>query len=300
MKRSESIQDFYNRHPEANSLGATASHPGAGHVNVFSREACASNSPYSRRDFYKVTLIIGEGKLHYADTWINIDRPAFLFSNPMVPYSWEASAPDQKGWYCIFTEAFLATAEKIQDSPLFTIGPHHPVFFPDEVQVAEISAIFRKMMREMDGEYVHKFSVLRNCLQLLMHEGLKMNPAGTFEKHANASTRIATLFLELLERQFPIDSPEASLKLRTANDYARSLSVHVNHLNRAVKDITGKTTTAHIAARITREARALLQYTDWNISEIAYGLGFEYPAYFTNFFRKHAGIAPGEVRNALV
>jgi AraC-like DNA-binding protein len=298
MKRAESIQEFYDRHPQADPHRVTGNQPGAGHFNVFLRDACSINSPYSRRDFYKISLIIGTGRLHYADTWINVDRPALLFSNPMVPYSWETNDPDQRGWYTIFTEAFISSLEKVQDSPLFAIGAQHPVFFPDEEQIAEISIIYRKMIREINGEYAHKFSVLRNCLQLLIHEGMKMTPAGTFEKHANASTRISSLFLELLERQFPIDSPDAALKLKTANDYARSLSVHVNHLNRSVKEITGKTTTAHIAARITREATALLQHTDWNIAEIGYALGFESPPYFTNFFRKNAGLAPGELRNS--
>ena len=103
--------------------------------------------------------------------------------------------------------------------------------------------------------------------------------------------------MELLDRQFPIDTPEHVLKLKTANDYASSLSVHVNHLNRAVKEVTGKTTTEHIADRIIKEAKALLAHTDWNISEIAYTLGFEYPAYFNNFFKKLTNTTPKSLRN---
>jgi AraC family transcriptional activator of pobA len=49
----------------------------------------------------------------------------------------------------------------------------------------------------------------------------------------------------------------------------------VNHLNKVLKENTGKTTTEHIASRIIQEAKILLKQTDWNISEIAYSLGFE-------------------------
>jgi len=76
--------------------------------------------------------------------------------------------------------------------------------------------------------------------------------------------------------------------------------VHVNHLNRSVKEVTGKTTSEHIAARIVQEASALLTHTDWNISEIAYSLGFEYPSYFTLFFKKHTGVSPNRLREATV
>lgn len=127
-----------------------------------------------------------------------------------------------------------------------------------------------------------------------------MQPAERYEQHGNAPKRITTLFMELLERQFPINSPGAALRLKTANDYARSLSVHANHLNRSVKEITGKTTSALISERITREAKALLLHTDWNIAEVAYSLGFEYPAYFNQFFKKHTGITPGDARSKVV
>ncbi len=105
------------------------------------------------------------------------------------------------------------------------------------------------------------------------------------------------MFLELLERQFPIESPDKPLTLRTAQDYALRLSVHVNHLNRAVKEVTGRPTTAHIADRVVSEAKALLQHTDWNIADIAYGLGYDYPTYFNNFFKKMTGSNPLKFRN---
>lgn len=302
MDHSESVQEFYNRIPAANPLNLSLNNAGAGHVNVFSREACAFVSPYSRRDYYKVSLIIGTGKLHYADKWIEIDRPALLFSNPVIPYAFEAESEIQDGWFCLFTEAFVQPGQQqgiLQESPLFKLGGS-PVFFVNEQQQAEISDIFKKMMMEIGSDYPQKYSLLYTYLHLLIHQAMKMIPAENYQKQSNAAFRISNLFKELLERQFPIDSPERSLKLNTATDYARNLSVHVNYLNRAVKQHTGKTTTEHIALRIVQEAQALLQHTDWNISEIAYSLGFEYPAYFNNFFKKMTGATPGEVRNTLV
>ena len=302
MNKTESIQEFYQRVPSANASGHSLTNAGAGHFNVFERSSCYKKTPYSRRDFYKVSLIVGTGRLHYADKWINIDRPALLFSNPFVPYSWEAISEEQTGWFSLFTEAFIYPNERketLQDSPLFAIGGN-PVFFVNERQLTELSDIFRKMMTEIESDYVHKYDVLRNYLHLVIHEAMKMQPAETFEKQVNASTRITSLFIELLERQFPIDTPESALRLKTPTDFAGSLSVHVNHLNRSVKEVTGKTTTEHISARITKEARALLNHTNWNVSEIAYSLGFEYPAYFNIFFKKQTGQTPGSSRNLAV
>jgi len=119
-----------------------------------------------------------------------------------------------------------------------------------------------------------------------------MRPAEHFIQFNSASLRVTTQFLELLERQFPVENLNAPLKLKAAQDYANRLFIHVNYLNRAVKEMTGKSTTTLIAERITAEATALLQHTDWSVADIAYALGFQYPNYFSNFIKKTTGNTP--------
>lgn len=296
MSHIETIEEFYVRKKLPHVDIFTRDH---GHFNVYNREFCQGVTPYRRRDFYKISLIIGTGTIHYADKSIEIDRPALVFSNPMIPYSWEINSEHQSGYFCLFTETFIRTQgnhHALHESPLYGPGGH-PVFFIHEDQLKFIRDIFVKMEQEMASDYVHKYSLLYNYVNILIHEAMKIQPADNYFKQGNASARIADLFIELLERQFPIDSPDHVLELKRAADYAAQLSVHVNHLNRAVKANTGKTTSTHIAERIVAEARALLVHTDWNISEIAYALGFEYPSYFNNFFRKQTNLTPGALRN---
>jgi AraC family transcriptional activator of pobA len=154
------------------------------------------------------------------------------------------------------------------------------------------------MLAEQDSDYAFKDDLIRNYIHLIIHQALKMQPSEKYSEQKNAAQRITTVFLELLERQFPIESTSRPLQIKTAQDFAKHLSVHVNYLNSSVKEITGKPTTTHIAERIISEARALLQHTNWNIAEIAYSLGFEYPTYFNNFFKKKTGFIPKSVRAA--
>lgn len=137
---------------------------------------------------------------------------------------------------------------------------------------------------------------MRNYMNLILHEAMKLQPSERFDQHKNAASRITAVFLELLERQFPIESPDNPLQLKTAQDYAQHLALHVNYLNRMVKEVTGRPTTAHIVERIINEAKALLQHTDWNIADIAYALGFEYPSYFNNYFKRMTGTNPSSLR----
>lgn len=287
MNKAESAQDFFgSKYPDLKMTDQ---------FTVFERKEFARKTiAYNRRDFYKISLSLGTGRLHYADKGVEIDRPALIFSNPMIPYAWEAISEEQEGFFCLFTEGFLKD-RALKDSPLFKIGSN-PVFFVDPAQQEYIGSIFRNMRREFNSDYIHRYDLLRNHVHLLLHEAMKMQPVENYFKHQNAAARIASMFLELLERQFPIDSPQYALKLRTANDYAEQLSVHVNHLNRAVKEVTGKTTSVHISERILSEAKALLQHTGWSINEIAWSLGYEYPTYFNNFFKKQTGVTPGSLR----
>jgi len=104
--------------------------------------------------------------------------------------------------------------------------------------------------------------------------------------NANGPVRITSLFNELLEKQFPIQSPTEKIKLRFPIDFADELCMHVNHLNRSLKIVTGKTTSNLIANRLMKEAAFLLLHTHWNITEISWCLGFEELPHFIKFFKK--------------
>lgn len=266
-------------------------------VNEIISENCVVQT-YNRKDFYKICLVLGKSIIHYADKGIEINDATLFFGNPYIPYSWEVISKDQIGYSCLFSEDFLKMHERsdsLQASPLFKIGGT-PIFALNDEQKKCVLTIFEKMIAEHNSEYFFKNDLIRNYINLIIHEALKLQPSTNFIKYRNASARVASLFLELLEKQFPIESTDRPLILRTAQDFARYLSVHVNHLNRSVKEVTGKPTSVHISDRIIAEAKALLQHTDWNIADIAYALGFEYPTYFNIFFKKREGRSPSALR----
>jgi len=253
---------------------------------------------YNRRDFYKICINTSKSLIHYADRGIEVDGTILFFGNPHIPYSWDTLSPSYEGFACVFTEDFLKVNDRsasLHESPLFKIGGT-PIFSLSPEQKLFIDSLFQKMIEEQDTDYVFKDDLIRNYINLILHESMKMQPSENFFKHKNASSRITSLFLELLERQFPVETKDQPLLLKTPQDYAQSLAVHVNHLNRSVKEVTGKPTTAHITERIIGEAKALLQHTDWSIADIGYSLGFEYPSYFNNYFKRLTGTIPKSLR----
>jgi AraC family transcriptional activator of pobA len=257
---------------------------------------------FGRRDYYKICLSTGKSLIDYSDRSVEVEGTTLFFGNPHVPYSSQILSERLTGWACLFTEEFLKVNERhgsLQESPLFKLGGS-PVVSVNDLDKKFLSTLFEKLIEEQQRDYVHKNDLVRSYIHLLIQEALKMNPLDDLFKSKNAASRITFLFLDILEQQFLTERSNKTFKLRTAQDFAKHLSVHVNYLNRSVKGVKGKTTTTHIAERIITEAKVLLQHTDWPIADIAYTLGFDSPTYFNNFFKKTTGTIPKMFRGKVI
>ena len=303
--KTTSLDEFYQQMTtmsgtELSTLLPSDIQQEVGHFNVFNLEDLLRNvrdkpvMPYDRRAYYKISLIRGRNRAEYADKVIEMEKNTLLFATPKVPYHWVPQDLNQSGQFCIFTDEFLIQTKSgvvLDDLPIFKAGGY-PIFEASDDDFAEIRAVFDKMQKEITSNYAYKYDLLRNYVLELIHYGQKLQPATALHPTHTASARVTSLFIELLERQFPIGAPQQQLRLRTAKDYADRLAIHVNHLNKVLKENMGRTTTDLIGGRVVQEAKVLLKQTDWNVSEIAYCLGFDEVAYFSNFFRKQTSFSP--------
>jgi AraC family transcriptional activator of pobA len=307
--KAVSLEEFYATfasavHVEQSALLPPDIQKEVGHFNLFNvadllppgREK--PPMPYDRRAYYKISLIRGRSRAEYADKVIDIEQNALLFATPKVPYHYLPQGPTREGYFCIFTDEFLLPAKSgivLDELPLFR-ADGHPVFAVTEEECAEIDIIFRKMSREITSHYAYKYDLLRNYVVELLHFGQRLQPVTALYPTQNAAARVTSLFGELLERQFPLETPQQRLQLRTAADYAARLAVHVNHLNKVLKETTGRTTTDLIGRRVMQEAKILLKQTSWSVSEISNSLGFVEVAHFSNFFKRHTAQSPATFR----
>ncbi|HSF55472.1 MAG TPA: helix-turn-helix transcriptional regulator [Algoriphagus sp.] len=298
MKKIQTLEEFYTERSLPNPNGLKR---GMDHLNVFRIEEKNADQSlpvaFNRKDYFKICLTKGKSRIHYAERSFDIKEYALLFANPLIPYNWEPLEPEQKGFSCIFSEGFFANYGHLKEYPVFKPGGF-PVYELTSTEVSTISSIFRQMMEELDSDFEFKGEVLKNLVFQLIHITLKMRPSEPItQEKQNASSRIAALFIELLEKQFPIDEIDNRVQLRSPSDFANQLAVHVNHLNKSVKDATQKTTSELIMQRLLKEAKILLKHSTWNISEIAYTLGFESPTHFNTFFKRHANLTPSQFRS---
>lgn len=153
----------------------------------------------------------------------------------------------------------------------------------------------RRLVQRIFAEYAgHEFAraqVLRSQAGALIGMMARAIAACTDIDDPRRENPLFRRFETLVEQQFRARLPISA--------YAARLAVSPTHLNRIVRQATGSPASALIAARVLREARRMLIYTNLTAAEIAYDLGFADPAHFSRVFTRGTGIAPRDFRRRI-
>ncbi|HEY0299498.1 MAG TPA: helix-turn-helix domain-containing protein [Arachidicoccus sp.] len=293
MNKVETLEGFYKK--QFNSIPESLWNE-IGHFDVFSFDDYASCAlkpiPYSFRNYLKIGLMFGKYKVDFSDKTYEVKKHALLFASSQVPYSWKPAGEKQHGYFCVFTESFFHH---------FGNPRNYSVFQPEGTPLLELTGsqakrakqLFDEMLAEWASDSIHKYDKMRMLVFELLYSAEKLQPIQQNSRYyPNASQKIATQFLKLLEQQFSAEN----IELRSASAFAERLSVHVNHLNKALHEVLHKSTSVIIQERILVEAKILLKHTNKDVAEIAFILGFKESTHFHNFFKKHTKITPTQFR----
>lgn len=104
-----------------------------------------------------------------------------------------------------------------------------------------------------------------------------------------------TQFEQLLNDYFRSPLPQEE-GLPTVKYFADKICLSPNYFGDMVKKETGKTPQEHIQSKVLELAKENIVETAETVSQIAYGLGFQYPQHFCRLFKKHVGCTPNEYR----
>ena len=116
-----------------------------------------------------------------------------------------------------------------------------------------------------------------------------------FETRSIIYNQVVADFYENLDTYF--EDRQESKALPTVSFFAQKSNLSPNYFGDVIKHFTGSSPLEHIHARIIKIAKHKLRQPHLTISDIAYSLGFNYPTYFTRFFKKETGITPTDFRN---
>ncbi len=254
---------------------------------------CSTQKPHTHSFYQIIWFMKGNGK-HYVDfNEYEVKENTLFFISKGQIHHFDESKYD--GCIIHFNESFIADNENYVNvflkHNIFHSFEKEPLFHIKETDTRELLNIVTQMQAEMwtpnqfaHAEYlkillhlflivIQRFGVRKDC------NGLSMN---------NPSHILFVKFRKLLEENYR--------RVSTVAGYAALLNVSAKTLTNCTNEISHQTPLEIINERIALEARRMLSYSEKNINEIGYNLGFEDPSYFVKFFKRHIKMLPGEFR----
>jgi transcriptional regulator len=157
---------------------------------------------------------------------------------------------------------------------------------PDELYM-RILQILRNIKTEIDTYKQNDVYVLRallyEVLMLLDREYKKVNMEEETTSKEVGNIHI-NKFMKLVESHLT--------EQHSVQYYADKLCITPNYLNEIVTSTKGISAKQYIRNKVMDEAKRLLTYTDFPISDIAFELHFSTVSYFIRSFRQHTGETP--------
>lgn len=238
-------------------------------------------------DFYRISFKINFKSRTTPDT-----KPvtAVFFNSPELVM--------KEGWDVepTYTGMYLQLSKKIIEENRFLFrtyldyGQHEALYLTEE-EVQEISSVFRLMFKYYESGKEH-FSVLLSYVNVLISlvEAFYKRQFSTDPKQYNS---IVSEFQQSLIDYYN----QPANQLPSVQYFANKLGLTANYLGDIVKHFTQKSALENIHEIVINKASELLgNNPQMNTTEIAYELGFEYPNYFSKFFKKQVGLSPREYR----
>jgi AraC family transcriptional activator of pobA len=153
----------------------------------------------------------------------------------------------------------------------------------------KVEACLAELMRELSWARIGHDAAVQSALLAIMVAVLRQRGANRDRSPDDGRRRALVARLrERIEERFRLREPVAA--------HARALGTSETALRLACDRVAGSSPAAMLDQRTILEARRALLFSDMTVSEIAFSLGFDDPAYFSRFFTKHAGRSPRQYR----
>lgn len=257
------------------------------------------SSPPITNDCYSISLKkIVQGQVNYGRTKYDFANGALFFVAPRQVLQWDNSVVfDQKGFSLNFHEDFVKGTElalEIKKYGFFSYSANEALHLSPKEE-KQIESIIQNIEIEYQNNQ-DRFSkeIIISQLSTLLRYADRF-----YERQFLNRKELSTNLLEQFNLQLERYTETGQLQekgIPNIEQIAESLSVSQRYLSDTLKRETGKTTTEHLQFYLISEAKNVLLNPGKSISEVAYELGFEYPAYFSRLFKKKEGISPKEYR----
>lgn len=248
--------------------------------------------------FYRISLKWGgEGTIMYGRTEYDYSDGIWLFFSPNQVVSL-SGVNNWEGYGILIHPSFFENyplAQRIWQYPFFGYAVHEALHVSEQ-EKRNLIDLFEKFYQEYhNSTATFSSDILISYIELMLGYADRYYKR-QFQTRATLSNGTLVRF-ERLMNDFFAKRQYQELGQPKVEYFAQALNLSPSYLSDLVKEYTGKTTLTHIHDRLIEEAKLLL-LQNRTVSEVAYDLGFEYPQYFSRFFKNKTSYSPSDFQKS--
>ena len=251
-------------------------------------------------DFFMISLKDKSCGVEYGRNSFDFNEGVMVFSAPGQVYTATKSfgQGDIKGWMLYFHP------DLIRNTNLGNQMDDYFFFNYDVVEALHLSEVEEKtingVIANIENEYTqrtdtHSLRVIVSNLELLLNYSLRFYER-QFSTRTKQNRDVIAQFEKELKRYFNSNELKET-GLPSIQYFANLARLSQHYFSDLIKKETSRRPKDHINDFAIEKAKKMLLGTEQSISEIAYGLGFNYPHYFSRLFKSKTGKTPQEYRN---
>lgn len=247
--------------------------------------------PHVHRSLHQLIFVLRGRGMAFAESDVAEYRSPALMLVPAGTVHGFVFEPGTEGFVVSLSDDLLNEIARREPGIDALFHGHATLELRNEALAAtDLEQSFAWLAREFERSAPGHHLALEGLLEVIFANVLRLAESAAAQ-HSAATARnreLVARFRKLVERDYRKNRPMA--------EYAAELNVSESRLRTACLAVTEQPPLQLVHARILLEAKRALVYTSTPVSEIAYTLGFDDPAYFTRFFSRRTGLAPREFR----
>jgi AraC family transcriptional regulator, transcriptional activator of pobA len=193
------------------------------------------------------------------------------------------------GFSLSFSDDFLP--ESLSAQPFW--GPEAAIFAPVMAPDAQTWQTLLLLAEQIKGEFAQKqlgyLLVIKQLLSAVLLKSRRFQSLKSTVSNRSVLPEKLLAFRDVLQKTKPFHYQ--------VSEIAAKIFVTPNYLNELCRAHLGMSAQTILHTQVCTEAKRLLRHTALTINEVSDQLGFESPAYFSRFFKKHTETTPTAYRN---
>jgi AraC-like DNA-binding protein len=251
-------------------------------------------------DLYIISLKGTSGAMRYGRNEYDYQEGTMVFTAPKQTLTFEVTEEDTNhaGWTIIFHPDLIrksALGSAIKEYAFFDYAVYEALHLSEKEKQILSDFVVHIEIEINQNIDKHSQDLIITNLQSLLKYCQRFYDRQFFTR-TNLNKDYLIRFEKYLEAYFASDNL-AEKGLPTVAQCGDALNMSARYLSDLLKTETGRSAKDYIHDSIIGRAKTLLLASNASVSEIAYGLGFEYPQHFSKLFKGKTGYNPTDFRN---